>query len=368
MAIYTDLNDKDKPLVSILVFNYNYGRYLRECLQSVYDQTYQNIEICFSDNASTDESWDIALEFARRYPGTMTITRNRKNFGSDANYANCALNCRGKYYIQLCSDDALMPECVEKCVQVLELHMDAGFAMVHRTVINENGALIEEPPFYNCSCLIPGDAQAAVYMMAAVNPSISQVMYNKRKAYGKGTVGSLAALWYGNRIQDYNMCCEFPMVYFKEPLMLHRVHSQSHSSSAVDNLLEVIGPYVLRYQFAETANQLGLKNVADRLAPSVERLAHLSLRYCLRLLTKNDERGASRYLHLAAAIMPEITSDPTYKKLQAWWASSSAGRNEILETLVAIDNLSTRSVSYDPPPGSNPIYSNGQLISGSNAA
>src|SRR3972149_254723 len=104
------IGDIDRPLVSVCIHNYNYGRYLRQCFDSVFSQTYDNIEICFSDNASNDDSWDIALEYARRYPGTMTITCNRKNFGSDANFANCWLNVRGKYFIELCSDDVLKPE------------------------------------------------------------------------------------------------------------------------------------------------------------------------------------------------------------------------------------------------------------------
>ena len=145
----------EKPLVSVLIFNYNYGRYLTHCFDSVFAQTYENVEICFSDNASTDESWDIALEYARRYPGMITITCNRRDFGMDANFANCWVNARGKYFIELCSDDALKSEYLSKCVDALEKHPKAGFAMVHRSIIDESGQSHEEPPFYNQSCIIP---------------------------------------------------------------------------------------------------------------------------------------------------------------------------------------------------------------------
>lgn len=52
-----DATDTQNPLVSVLVFNYNYDRFLRECFDSVLRQTYPNVEICFSDNASNDDSW-----------------------------------------------------------------------------------------------------------------------------------------------------------------------------------------------------------------------------------------------------------------------------------------------------------------------
>ena len=348
----------NKPLVSILCYNYNYGRYLRQCLESVFSQTYENIELCFSDNASTDESWDIALECAHKHPGMMTITRNRKNFGSDANLANCMLNARGKYFIELCSDDALMPGYVKRCVDALEAHPTAGFAMVHRTIVDEYGRRTEEPPFYNQSCLIPGPDQAAVYMMAAVNPSISQVMYNTNMANGKSAAGGIAARWYGTRIQDFNMCCEFDMLYIKEPLLMHRLHSQNDSSRAAGNLIEVIGPYVLQHQFAEIASCYNHTRVVDRLPQALDKLSHLCLRYCVRFLCENDEKSALRYFHLAVAIMPDITSDSTFERLKEYWSSDALKKLEIVESLKCSDNLANRTVSYNPPPGSIPIDAN----------
>ncbi|MFZ2448631.1 MAG: glycosyltransferase family 2 protein [Syntrophobacteraceae bacterium] len=355
-------NILNTPLVSITVHNYNYGHYLRECLDSVFAQTYANIEVCFSDNASTDDSWDIALEYSRRYPGMMYITRNRKNFGSSANFANCLVNVRGKYLIELCSDDALAPELVEKCVNALESHPKAGFAMVHRVIIDENGRRTEEPPFYNQTCLIPGPEQAAVYMMASVNPSISQIMYKKDMTNGKAAAGGIAGGWYGTRIMDFNMCCEYPIVYIKEPLLLNRVHSQNESLRVAENLMEVIGPYVLQHQFAEFAGPYNLTKVIDRLPPSLEKLGKLCLRYSMRSLCTNNERLALRYFHLGVAIMPDITSDETFKLIGEYWATDAAGKSKIVASLQSIDNLGTRSVSYEPPPGSTPIEIEPQTI------
>lgn len=354
MALKPMLGDPGKPLVSVCIFNYNYGRYLRQCFDSVFAQVYDNIEIIFSDNASTDGSWDIALEYARKYPGTMTITCNRNNFGSDANFENCFLNIRGKYLIELCSDDALMPEYVNKCVDVMETHPSAGFVMVHRSIVDEQGRFAGEPPFYNQSCLIQGAEQAAVYMMAAVNPSISQVMYNKL-AYGKIVNTGIASKWYGTRLHDFAMCCKFDMAYIKEPLLMHRLHAGSDSSRAAEDLIEVIGPWILRHQFAELASQFNLKKAADRLPQALDKLSQLALRYCARFLSLKNEKCAFRYFHLSAAIMPEIADDAVFRKIQRYWASDEESKTKIVEELKAAENLTTRNVSYDPPPGSIPV-------------
>jgi glycosyltransferase involved in cell wall biosynthesis len=49
------------PLVSVIIVNYNYGRFLQQAADSVFEQTYPNIEFIIVDNASTDESADVLL-------------------------------------------------------------------------------------------------------------------------------------------------------------------------------------------------------------------------------------------------------------------------------------------------------------------
>ena len=56
-----------EPLVSIVIPNYNYGQYLRECFDSILAQTYTNYEVIFRDNASTDDSFQIAMEYYYKF-------------------------------------------------------------------------------------------------------------------------------------------------------------------------------------------------------------------------------------------------------------------------------------------------------------
>jgi glycosyltransferase involved in cell wall biosynthesis len=355
MSLQPDPLSRTQPLVSVIVYNYNYGRYLRQCLDSVLEQTYKNIEICFSDNASEDDSWEIALEYVQRYPGIMTITRNRRNFGSDANFANCSLNVRGKYMVTLCSDDALKPTFVEKCLSLLEAHQECAFAMVHRDILNDRGEIEHEAPFYSQSCIVPGPEQAAVYMMAAVNPSISQVMYRMDRLYGNAQPGGIATRWYGNRLLDFNLCRRNDMAYIMDPLMLHRLHSANDSAMAAESLLEVFGPFVLQHQLAEIASSALMEKAAARLPEALEKLGGLCIRYCVRCLLQGQENTARRYFHLAAAISPALLEDPVHREIQGYWEAESARRESILEVLRLTTDLTHRTRSYDPPPGSYPV-------------
>jgi glycosyltransferase involved in cell wall biosynthesis len=330
-----------RPLVSVLVHNFNYGRYLRQCLQSVVQQTYPNIEVVFSDNASTDESWKIACEYALRYPGLMTIIRHRKNFGPANNLSICYTCASGKYFSILCSDDALRPDFIERCVSALEAHPDAGFVMTHRSIIDEQGAASEEPAFYNRSCIIPGSEQAAVYMMAAFDHLPSE---------------SVVSRWYAQRILDFNLCCQHSMAYIKDPLLLHRVHSASDSSQIAMNVMEAFGQFILPHLFVEmAARQDHMDKCIGRLPQALEKLGSLCLRYCTRALSIQDEVCALRYFHLSIAILPAIRQDPVFQRLSGYWTADRAEKARIVESLTATANLASRSVSYDPPPGSAPI-------------
>ncbi|MFM0777986.1 glycosyltransferase, partial [Streptococcus suis] len=56
----------EKPLISVIVPIYNVENYLRQCLDSIIGQTYQNLEILLIDDASTDNSVSICQEYQAR--------------------------------------------------------------------------------------------------------------------------------------------------------------------------------------------------------------------------------------------------------------------------------------------------------------
>jgi len=70
------------PKVSVIVPNYNHARYLRQRLETVYRQTYKNIEVILLDDGSTDESTLILEEYRLRYPEITRCCFNDMNSGS----------------------------------------------------------------------------------------------------------------------------------------------------------------------------------------------------------------------------------------------------------------------------------------------
>ncbi|ACV64803.1 glycosyl transferase family 2 [Desulfofarcimen acetoxidans DSM 771] len=74
-------NEKYYPKVSVIVPNYNHARYLRQRLESIYRQTYQNYEVILLDDASSDESIQILKEFQFNYPSKTRCCFNSDNSG-----------------------------------------------------------------------------------------------------------------------------------------------------------------------------------------------------------------------------------------------------------------------------------------------
>ena len=94
-----------KPLVSVIMNCYNGDRFLRQAIDSVYCQTYDNWEIIFWDNASTDSS----AKIARSYDDKIRYFLATKNTPL-GEARNLALNkASGKYVAFLDCDDLYFP-------------------------------------------------------------------------------------------------------------------------------------------------------------------------------------------------------------------------------------------------------------------
>jgi glycosyltransferase involved in cell wall biosynthesis len=128
-----------KQLVSIIMNCYNSDRFLREAIESVYKQTYPNWEIIFWDNASTDDSANIAKSYDDRIkyhlaPETTPLGEAR----------NLALKkASGEYIAFLDCDDVYMADKLEQQVGLMQ---SKGYVMCYGSVaiIDENGKLIKK--------------------------------------------------------------------------------------------------------------------------------------------------------------------------------------------------------------------------------
>lgn len=130
------LNNKFDVLVSVIIPIYNVEAFLEECIESVINQSYKNIEILLVDDGSTDKSSDICDLYANKDKRVKVI--HKKNGGvSDARNVGFA-NCVGRYVYFLDGDDYIENNAIENLLE-FAINKDLEIVLFDAKIINENG-------------------------------------------------------------------------------------------------------------------------------------------------------------------------------------------------------------------------------------
>lgn len=141
-----------KPLVSVIVLNWNGKKFLERCISSLLRQTYSNYKIVFVDNDSTDGS----VEFVKDKFGKscrLKILSLNHNYGfAEGNNIGCK-HAKGKYVIMLNNDTEVQPNFIEELVKVAET--DEMVGSVGCRILQYDGKAGYTPIFTNKGFVVP---------------------------------------------------------------------------------------------------------------------------------------------------------------------------------------------------------------------
>ena len=134
------------PKVTIAIPTFNREGYLQQAIDSALAQSYANIEVLVSDNASTDGTAALLQRFS---DPRVRVLRQAQNIGMMPNWNACLNAASGLYFIMLSDDDLLDPGAIDAMVAMFEdsCHRGAGVAedqvgvvYAHARIIDETGA------------------------------------------------------------------------------------------------------------------------------------------------------------------------------------------------------------------------------------
>jgi glycosyltransferase involved in cell wall biosynthesis len=112
-----------KPLVSVIICNYNYESYIGQSIESVLNQTYENLELVVCDDGSTDDS----VAVIRRYLGDARVRLLEKQNGGQATGFNASWRqTRGEIVCFLDADDFYLPTKLERVVESAKANPGCG--------------------------------------------------------------------------------------------------------------------------------------------------------------------------------------------------------------------------------------------------
>lgn len=140
------ITDNTLPRVSIGMPVYNGAEWIRATIDSVLAQTYRDLELVISDNASTDATERICREYQQRDP-RIRYFRNPSNVGVSGNFNKAFERSRGVFFKWSSCSDLIDPHFIERCVAVLEARPDVVLVFPHTRLFQgtvENGTDYEE--------------------------------------------------------------------------------------------------------------------------------------------------------------------------------------------------------------------------------
>ena len=126
-----------KSTVSLIIPCYNYGHLASEAIESALLQTYPPDEILFIDDASSDNS----VEVAHRYEPHIRVEVNKKNLGVVENFRKAVAMTSGDYIVFLGADNRFRSDYVEQGKAILDANPDIGVVYTHFALFGDRAAL-----------------------------------------------------------------------------------------------------------------------------------------------------------------------------------------------------------------------------------
>jgi len=132
----------EQPLVSVGIPTYNRPAGLRRVLECITSQTYRNLEIIVSDNASPDPDVEnIALELASR-DARIQYHKHNENKGHEYNFKFVLRQAHGEYFMWAADDDEWEPNFIEVCMDAM-MHHNVGSVMTSYKVVYRSKHKVE---------------------------------------------------------------------------------------------------------------------------------------------------------------------------------------------------------------------------------
>jgi glycosyltransferase involved in cell wall biosynthesis len=117
----------EQPLVSVITVTYNSERFIRDAIESILCQSYENLELVVCDDASRDNTWNIIQEYK---DNRIRACRNETNIGEYPNRNKAIGMASGEYLIFIDGDDMMYPHGLEYLVKMMNAFPESGMSLM----------------------------------------------------------------------------------------------------------------------------------------------------------------------------------------------------------------------------------------------
>lgn len=146
--------------ISVIMAIYNCAEYLPDAIESILNQTYTDWELILCDDASIDNTYEVAKKYRDNYPDKIILIRNKENRKLSYSLNKCLKHATGKYVARMDGDDKCLPERFERQVAYLKAHPEYDLVGTAMQRFNESGIgminySIDNPDYYTLRRAVP---------------------------------------------------------------------------------------------------------------------------------------------------------------------------------------------------------------------
>jgi glycosyltransferase involved in cell wall biosynthesis len=247
------LENSSFPLVSVILDNYNYGRFLKTAIESVLNQTYQNVELIVVDDGSTDESRNIIESYGDRF-----IAIFQENAGQEAAFTTGLARARGEIICFLDSDDYYYPEKIEKVVAAYAAHPEWVQLTHCWTAVNAEGEITGSSASNRLS---QGDVRPLLLKWGRYASGISSSLTYRRSVLAK--VMPIPRCGGGDSYLNVTVPFYGQVGSINEPLMFYRIHGNNLQARSTDITYLLRQRQQMAAYLNQVAAQFGLRDRFD---------------------------------------------------------------------------------------------------------
>jgi len=220
------------PVLSVTVLNYNYGRYLPGCLDSILGQTFRDFEVIVIDDKSTDDSLEIVKPYLED-PRVRLVTHEENAGYRKSLIEGTEQYSRGEFLMVISADDRVRQnDAFERQLALIRRHPDAAFSFSsYERFDDATGDVLETQHSYEGDQLLDGERFFRDYTTRQFVQVLHSGTMIRRSAYEKS----------GGYRRDLGICLDFamwlvlalegPVAYCDETLYSYRSHALQMSQS-----------------------------------------------------------------------------------------------------------------------------------------
>ncbi|MFM9908527.1 MAG: glycosyltransferase family 2 protein [Chitinophagaceae bacterium] len=245
------------PLVSVIVTTYNSAAFVLETLESIKMQTYKNMELIVSDDASSDQTVALAENWLRENSGSFVRTEMvtvASNTGVSANCNRSIAAAKATWIKFIAGDDILLPTCVEDNMQFVADHPEAKIVfsqvLMYRDSFVPSNFVHMIPQSYPMNIMNPAHTATDQFKLLLLSDRIN---FTPSYFFDKEAVVSVGGYDERNRMaEDYPMWLKLTFAGIRLYFMEKQTVGYRQHDKAINNISEkvIFKPMMLKmYSF-----------------------------------------------------------------------------------------------------------------------